>query len=232
MSVLFAVIPTSEAQWGFGGNQEVGAELLAILRDELNVHRVEFMEGAEHIVTYSAKPVFKSLGKRFGGKTQPVANAIRTLTSDEVSELLSQGWVSILVEGEDVLIRDDDVEIVPTATGGLAIRSEAGYVVALDPTLTPELRLEGLARELVNRVQNLRKESGFQVSDRIRLGIFGDGEILDVAERWGDFVAGEVLAEQVEHGSVVEFERYEASREVDLDGVTGTVAIGRIAGKD
>jgi isoleucyl-tRNA synthetase len=119
--------------------------------------------------------------------------------------------------------------VVQSARGSFATMDEGGFTVALDPTITPELRLEGLARELVNRVQNLRKESGLQVQDRIRLGIFGDGEILDVSRAWGEFVAAETLAVELETGSVPDFEGYEASREVDLDGVTGNVAIARVA---
>ena len=130
------------------------------------------------------------------------------------------------------LLAAEHLDVVQSARGSFATMDEGGFTVALDPTITPELRLEGLARELVNRVQNLRKETGLQVQDRIRLGILGDGEILDVSRQWGEFVAAETLATELETGSVNDFEGYEASREVDLDGVAGTVAIARVPNKE
>jgi isoleucyl-tRNA synthetase len=220
LAVLYAVVPAG---------MEIGDDLLDILRDELNVKRVEFMERAEHLVTYSAKPVFKLLGQRYGGRTQQAAAAIRALTSEQISTLIASGEVEATHGAERFTVREDEVEVQRTATGDLTAKAEAGYVVALDPAITPELRLEGLARELVNRVQTLRKESGLRVEDRIRLGIFGDGEILDVARDWGEFVAGETLAEELETGSVTDFEGYASTREVDLDGVTGTIALARRA---
>ncbi|MBB4638513.1 isoleucine--tRNA ligase [Longimicrobium terrae] len=223
LGTVYAVVPDG---------YEVDDTLLGILRDELNVHAVEFMHRAEELVTFSARPIFKALGAAFGKRTPRVGDAVRALASDALSAFRRGERLTVTVDGEELEITGEHLEIVQGARGAFAIAAEGGFTIALDPTLTPELRLEGLARELVNRVQNLRKESGFHVSDRISLGIFGDGEILDVAERWGDFVAGEVLAVEVEHGSVVEFERYEASREIDLDGVTGTVAIGRVGDKD
>jgi isoleucyl-tRNA synthetase len=191
------------------------------------------MDRAEHLVTYSAKPVFKLVGQRYGSRTQ--ASRRRDPQPDERADLHPdrvRGSPQAAHEGETLTIGEDEVEVQRTATGELTAKAEAGYVVALDPAVTPELRLEGLARELVNRVQNLRKESGLKVEDRIRLGIFGDGEILDVARAWGEFVAGETLAEELETGSVTDFEGYASTREVDLDGVTGTIALARRVPRD
>jgi isoleucyl-tRNA synthetase len=188
------------------------------------------MERAEHLVSYSARPVFRTLGERYGGRTQVAAAAIRDLTSEQISSLVAGGSVTVEREGEEITVRGDEVDVVRSATGGLIARADGGFVVALDTTVTPELRLEGLARELVNRVQNLRKETGLDVQDRIRLGVFGDGEILEVARDWGDFVRRETLATELESGSITDFEGYEVSRQVDLDGVAGTLALARRPG--
>lgn len=177
----------------------------------------------------SAKPVFKLIGQRYGGRTQAAAAAIRGMASEQISTLIASGTALVEHGGETFTIREDEVEVQRTATGALTARAEAGYVVALDTEVTPELRLEGLARELVNRVQNLRKESGLKVEDRIRLGVFGDGEILDVAREWAEFVKRETLGVELEAGSVTDYEGYDATREVDLDGVAGTIAIARHA---
>jgi isoleucyl-tRNA synthetase len=220
LGALYAVVPD-----GYG----VDATLLEILRDELNVHRVEFMDRAEELVTLSAKPNFKVLGAVFGKRTPRVADAIRALDSAALAAFRRGEGLSVEVEGESVALAAEHFDVVQSAKGSFATADEAGFTVALDPTITPELRLEGLARELVNRVQNLRKESGLEVQDRIRLGIFGDGEILDVAREWGRTVADETLAVELETGSLTDFEGYEASREVDLDGVAGTIALARVA---
>jgi isoleucyl-tRNA synthetase len=220
LGALYAVVPD-----GYG----VDAALLEILRDELNVHAVEFMDRAEELVTLSAKPNFKALGAAFGKRTPKIADAIRALDSAALAAFRRSEPLSVDAEGESVALAAEHLDVVQSAKGSFATMDEGGFTVALDPTITPELRLEGLARELVNRVQNLRKESGLQVQDRIRLGIFGDGEILDVSRAWGEFVAAETLAVELETGSVTDFEGYEASREVDLDGVTGNVAIARVA---
>ncbi|HEY0016239.1 MAG TPA: isoleucine--tRNA ligase [Longimicrobium sp.] len=220
LGALYAVVPD-----GYG----VDAALLEILRDELNVHAVEFMDRAEELVTLSAKPNFKALGAAFGKRTPKIADAIRALDSAALAAFRRGEPLSVDADGESVALAPEHLDVVQSAKGSFATMDEGGFTVALDPTITPELRLEGLARELVNRVQNLRKESGLQVQDRIRLGIFGDGEILDVSRAWGEFVAAETLAVELETGSVTDFEGYEASREVDLDGVTGNVAIARVA---
>ncbi|HEU0053823.1 MAG TPA: DUF5915 domain-containing protein, partial [Longimicrobium sp.] len=220
LGTVYAVIPEGI---------EVTEEELAILRDELNVHAVEFMHRAEELVTYSAKPDFKSIGKTHGKNTQAAAAAIRELTSDQIAAFRRGEEVTIEVAGAAWHLVETDFEVVQTAQGDFAVQAEGGFTVALDANVTPELRLEGLARELVNRVQNLRKESGLEVTDRIRLGIFGDGEILDVMARWKEFVGGETLAVEVEVGSATDFHGYDADREVDLDGVPATVALAKAA---
>ncbi|HEX6371949.1 MAG TPA: isoleucine--tRNA ligase [Longimicrobium sp.] len=223
LGTIYAVVPDG---------YQVDDALLAILRDELNVRGVEFMHAAEELVTFSAKPNFKALGAVFGKRTPKVADAIRGVESAALAAFRRGEPLRVQAEGEDVEVTAEHFDLVQSARGSFATADEGGFTVALDPTITPELRLEGLARELVNRVQNLRKETGLQVQDRIRLGIFGDGEILDVSREWGGFVAGETLAAELETGSVNDFEGYEASREVDLDGVAGTVAIARVPNKE
>ncbi|HEU0300310.1 MAG TPA: class I tRNA ligase family protein, partial [Longimicrobium sp.] len=223
LGTLFAVVPDGYA---------VDDALLAILRDELNVHRVEFMHRAEELVTLSARPNFKALGAAFGKLTPRVADAIRALDSAALAAFRRGEPLAVQADGQAVAVSAEHLDVVQTARGSFATADEGGFTVALDPAITPELRLEGLARELVNRVQNLRKETGLEVQDRIRLGIFGDGEILDVSRGWGEFVARETLATELETGSVTDFEGYEASREVDLDGVAGSIALARVARKD
>ncbi|HEX7241548.1 MAG TPA: class I tRNA ligase family protein, partial [Longimicrobiaceae bacterium] len=218
LGTLYAVVPDG---------YRVTGELLEIARDELNVKAVDFMDRAEELVTFSARPNFKALGARLGKRTPAVANAIRELPSDRLAAFRRGEPLAVELDGEQVSVGPEDLEVVQTARGDLQVQAEAGFTVALDPALTPELRAEGLARELVNRIQRLRKDSGLEVSDRIRLAVSGGAEVRDALARFGDFVTGETLATELraEEGAP-SADGYQV-REVDLDGVPATIAIAK-----
>lgn len=222
LSVLYAVVPDGA---------EVDGDLLEILRDELNVHRVEFMHAAEELVTFSARPVFKALGAAFGKRTPQVGEAIRGLPSAALAAFRRGEPLTVDVGGETLALAAEHLEVVQGAKGDFAVASEGGFTVALDPTVTPELRAEGLARELVNRVQKLRKDAGLEVQDRIRLAVQCGDELAAALEAWREFVAGETLAREMEvRGTPLAGDGYDAVREVDLDGTAATVALTRSAG--
>jgi isoleucyl-tRNA synthetase len=208
----------------------MGEELLEILRDELNVKRVEFMSEAEELVNFNARPNFKVLGARFGKRTPAVAAAIRALPSADLAAFRRGHELAVTVEGESVSLLAEELEIVQEARGDLVVESEGGFTVALDATVTPELRAEGLARELVNRVQRLRKDAGFEVSDRIRLGVTAGDELLEAVRTFEESVSADTLAVELElGGGALDAGRYETMREVDLDGVAATIGAARLA---
>jgi isoleucyl-tRNA synthetase len=219
LGTLYAVVPDGYAVTG---------DLLEIARDELNVKSVDFMDRAEELVTFSARPNFKALGARLGKQTPKVANAIRELPSDALAAFRRGGALAVEVDGEPVPVGAEDLEIVQTARGELQVQAEGGFTAALDPTITPELRAEGLARELVNRVQRLRKDAGLEVADRIRLGVAGGDELRAALERFGSFVAGETLATDlaVQADGLGEG-AYAEVREVDLDGIPATIGVAK-----
>jgi isoleucyl-tRNA synthetase len=158
-----------------------------------------------------------------------VAEAIRALPSERIGAFRRGEAVAVEVDGVARPLAEGDLEVVQHAQGDFVIESEGGYTLALDPTLTPELRAEGVAREVVNRVQKLRKESGLEVSDRIRLGVFGDDADLAEAMRGcRELLMRETLALELETGSATDFAGYEADREVDLDGITAIIALARV----
>jgi isoleucyl-tRNA synthetase len=219
LGTLYAVVP---------GAVEVSGDLLAILRDELNVQGVEFMDRAEELVSFTARPNFRELGARHGKRTPAVAEAVRRLASAELAAFRRGEPLSVEVQGERVPLVAGELEIVQEARGDMVVEADGGFTVALDPTITPELRLEGLARELVNRVQRLRKDSDFEVSDRIRLAVSGEEEMLQAARAHREFIADETLAVEVEVGpTAVADGEWEAVRDVDLDGVAATVGVSR-----
>jgi isoleucyl-tRNA synthetase len=204
---------------------DVHGGLLDVLRDELNVRAVEFLAGTEELVRLRAQPNFRVLGRRFGGRTQEAAQRIRELSSDALRGFRGGGALRIEVGGEPHELGVDEVEILEEASGELLVESEAGFTVALDTTIDEELRVEGIARELVNRVQRLRRESGLAVSDRIALGIYGGAEIGETLARHGDWIAGETLAVRLEagHGPPAGA----SAHDVDLDGIGAVITLAR-----
>ena len=215
LGTLYAVIPA---------DTQVDTDLLEILRDELNVRRVEFMDRAEDLVTFSARPNFKALGKKHGKRTPAVADAIRALASDALARFRRGEPLSLSLDGESVPLEGEDLDIIQGALGDLVVASDAGFTVALDPSITPELRAEGIARELVNRIQRFRKDADLHVADRITATVGGEPELLESVRTHREFIAGETLALDLR----IEDVETAAARAVDLDGVAGWVRIERV----
>ncbi len=203
------------------------AELEPLLRSELNVKRVEFLSSGDALVRLEAKPNFRSLGKRFGKRTPLAAQAVAVLSSEALMAFEQGSSIVISIEGESHTLLPDDLSIARKTAGALVVKEEGGYVAALDSAVTPELRSEGIARELVSRVQRLRKESGFSVSDRIRLQVTGNGEVERVVHEHRGYISAEVLASDVAVGGEIAGSP-DATPEVDLDGLTVRVALTRV----
>ncbi len=191
---LVAVAPGA----GVGaGETAMGRELHALaglLAAELNVKQVRWATSGDALVTLEARPNFRQLGKRFGKSTPMAAQAVAALGAEHLRAFEHGGEVFVSVDGVEHVLHPDDLTVVRRAAGAYAVQEEGGYVAALDPTVTPELRSEGVARELVSRVQRLRKEAGLVVSDRIRLAVRGPAEVEAAARAHRGYIAGEVLA--------------------------------------
>lgn len=179
------------------GDPTGAAELRHLLAAELNIKDVQFVMSTDSLVTLEAKANFRALGKKFGKSTPSVAAAISLLTSDEVAILARGESITIQIGIIPGLIEPDDVTIIRRATGDAVIQEDAGYGVALDVTVTPELRSEGMAREVISRVQRLRKEVGFAVSDRIVLALAGDEELNSAVTEHRERIADEILAVRI-----------------------------------
>ena len=192
-------------------------DVLALLLDELNVKKVEFAASSDGLVSLAARPDFRALGRRFGKLTQEAAGRIRGLGGEALDAVRAGGVVRIEVGDEVHEVGEGEMAIVEEARGGWVVRSEGGCTVGLDPTVTETLRLEGLARELVNRIQRLRRNSGLSVSDRIRLGIAGGELVCEAAREHEAVIARETLAVAVEVGGRL-CESFDFSSEDALDG--------------
>jgi isoleucyl-tRNA synthetase len=218
LGVLRAVVP---------GGRKPGAELEAILRQELNVKSVVFPTGHDDIIRLSVKPDFGVLGPRFGPRTPAVARAVSGLNADALRRLRSGDEVHVRMDGQDVLVGPGDVRILEEAAGDLTIVADEGYLVGLDTALTPELRDEGLARELVSRVQRLRRDSGFAVSDRIVLAVEATDRVAGAVNAHRRYVTGETLSVEV----WIDGERARGSDHVsraEIDGEVVTLGLSRV----
>jgi len=171
------------------------ARLLHVVLDELNVKSVEWGESLGDFADLRAKANFKTLGPKYGKEVQNIARALATHPNVESlrTELATSGAVTLTVEGRSYTLDAEDVLISLESREGYSVVQEGELFAALDITLTPELAQEGLARDLVNRIQAMRKEAGFVVTDRIALTVQGSPEVMDAFERFRDYVAGETL---------------------------------------
>ncbi|MFN2636184.1 MAG: isoleucine--tRNA ligase [Gemmatimonadaceae bacterium] len=204
------------------GRLEVLSPLLA---GELNIKKIDFISSADDLVTLKAKPNFRSLGKKFGKKTPLASEAVQALTGEALRAFEAGEPLFVSVENESRQLDAEDLTIIRRASGDLVVKEEAGYFAALDPSVSNELRLEGLARELVSRVQRLRKELGFAVSDRITLFVAAGAEIEQATKAFHKWIADEVLALRVNVGGKIEGTH--ATHTFDIDGLSVEVALER-----
>jgi isoleucyl-tRNA synthetase len=187
---------------------------------------VEFISSADDLVTLAAKPNFRSLGKKFGKNTPLASEAVRALSGEALREFEAGKPLYVSVENESRELSAEDLTIVRRASGEMVVKEEGGYFAALDSVVTRELRLEGLARELVSRIQKLRKELDFAVSDRITLFLGGGAEIQEAVTAFQKWIADEVLAVRVSVGDKIEGTH--ATHTFDLDGQSVEVALDRV----
>ena len=200
--------------------------LSPLLASELNIKQIDFISSAADLVTLKAKPNFRSLGKKFGKETPLAAEAVQALSSDALRDFEAGKPLYVSVGNESREVSAEDLTVVRSASGDMVVKEEAGYFAALDPVVSHELRLEGLARELVSRVQRLRKELGFAVSDRITLLVGANAEIQEAATAFQKWIADEVLALKVTVGEKIEGTH--ATHAFDLDGQSVEVALERV----
>ncbi len=181
-----------------------------LVKAELNVKELDFVEEESELVGYAVKPNYRSLGPRFGKRMPQVAAAIEALDPVHVAAVMAEGGeVGISIDGDEHTIAAEEVSLSLQPLDGYEVEAEAGHAVALQLELDDELRREGLAREVVHAVQNARKGAGLEITDRIELALDGDAELLEAARAHEDYLAAEVLATSV---------AYEAA-----DGATATI---------
>jgi isoleucyl-tRNA synthetase len=206
-------------------SEQVRSRLSAVkdlILAEVNVKEMEFVENTEGIITKKIKPNFKTLGKVYGPRMKEIAATLATLSQSEITAIqraeTNGEAYTLSLPGGDVVLNPGDCQISSEDMPGWLVASQGSLTVALDVELTPELRQEGLARELVNRIQNLRKASGFEVTDRIEVVIAPNPTLQEALKRFGSYVCGQTLARDI---------RFEANPEgaTEVEWEDGTLAI-------
>lgn len=210
---------------GVGVEEEVVEQVRDIILSEVNVKEIRYVHGTSSVVTRQAKPNFKALGKRLGPLMKPVGAFIRGMTSEDIDTYMAEGQVTVPVDGDEVVLAGDDIEIVSEGIEGWLVGQEGAVTVALDVTRTPELIAEGLAREVVNRVQNLRKQADFEVTDRVRVQYRASDEMAAAIDRFAERVRNETLAVELQAAHRPEGD---LSDDFEIESHTITIAVSRV----
>jgi isoleucyl-tRNA synthetase len=218
--------PLRRALVHYGGDQGSLEPLLPLVAEELNVREVVFSESAQELAEWRARPNFKVLGPRLGSRVKEVAAALTADDGGLASALARGERVTVRAGQEDVVLEPGHVDLVQETRAGWGAAAEGGVTVALDLEVTPDLRLEGLARDVVRLVQDARKAAGLEVTDRIKLGLDTSGDIAEAVAAHREWIAGEVLATRLEDGSGEGWEGARHER-AELDGVEVTISLRR-----
>ena len=201
-------------------------EVEDLILSETNVKELEYLTDTTGVLVKSIKPNFKTLGPKYGKIMKQIAAVVNQFGADEITELESNGSKNLTIEGQDVVLELTDVEISTEDIPGWLVQSEGGITVALDIVLSDDLKEEGMAREFVNRIQNLRKESGLEVTDKIHIRILKHNEINQAINNNKNYICSETLAGQLD--LVEELEQNEGVS-VDLENdVTTVISIQKL----
>ena len=198
-----------------------GMENLII--EELNIKSIRFVEDEGELLTKRAEPVFKKLGPKFGKLVNQAADAIRSFTEHEIDKIIQNNGERLVVDGHEALVVEDDIIIKSDNKPGLAAATEGDLTIALTTTLSDELLSEGLAREFVNRVQNMRKDAGFEVTDRIHIFIDASDQMAAAIKDQSDYIKNETLCLNIAPNAV----NGEFKKEWHIDDLTLVIGISK-----
>ena len=193
-----------------------------LILTEVNVKNLEFVEPDAGVLVKKIKPDFKKLGAKYGKLMKQVAAAINAMSQQDIIALESNGNCLLTVDGSQIEIALDEVTIVSEDIPGWLVTNEGNVTVALDVTVTPELKAEGMARELINRIQNIRKGRDYNITDRINVTISPDDLVADALKFHSDYIAGQVLANSI---SVEPLVNVAEDEKLDIDGSIVTLKI-------
>lgn len=187
------------------------AAVESLILSEVNVKELHFVDSASDMLVKRVKPDFKKLGPRYGKIMKQLAQSIQEMDKHRINELETNGSVTLMVDGQEAVITTADVEIISEDIPGWLVGNEGRLTVALDITLTADLQKEGIARELVNRIQNLRKAKDFEITDRINIQLSSNASFDEAIMAFSDYIRNQVLANTI----VIVQEQLEDQIEID-----------------
>ena len=194
-------------------NQRAEIEAVSdLIKAEVNVKEIELLSDASGVLVKQIKPNFKALGPRFGKDMGLISKEIQSLSANQINELDVKGELSLVISGNSIILTSEDVEIATQDIPGWLVANANGITVALDIKISTELKQEGIARELVNRIQNIRKDSGFEVTDKIKVQLQRSGELELAIQNNKAYIMSETLTEELifvdtlENGIEIEFD--------------------------
>lgn len=169
-----------------------------LIKAEVNVKEVEYLNPDNTFISKKIKPNFVALGKKLGPKMKAVSAALAAFTQEDISRLEKDGKYNLAIDGETISLQLAEVDISSEDIPGWTVANKGALTVALDITITPELEAEGNAREFVNRIQKIRKDSGFELTDRIEVQVVANNGIKDSLAQFKDYICAEILADKLE----------------------------------
>ena len=189
-----------------------------LILNEVNVKELTFAEG-NGILVKKVKCNFRVMGKKFGKLMKSVAANMSALSQDEIAQLEKDGHIDLNIDGQTATVDAADVEIISEDIPGWLVSNEGNLTVALEVELTPELKKEGMARELINRIQNLRKDNGLEITDRVVVTIAPNAEVEEAVESYGEYIKSQVLANDIiianNDGTEVDFDDFKLNIKVE-----------------
>jgi len=204
-------------------NQRAEIEAVSdLIKAEVNVKEIELLDDASGVLVKQIKPNFKALGPRFGKDMGLIAKEIQNLSTEQINELDTKGELSLVISGNSIILTSDDVEISSQDIPGWLVANANGITVALDITLTEELIKEGIARELVNRIQNLRKDSGFEVTDKIKVHLLPSDGLEKAVAANENYIKSETLTE-----TLVFVDDLDTGAEIEFDNIKTRILISK-----
>ena len=185
-----------------------------LIKHEVNVKELNFVESS-NVLVKKVKCNFRTMGKKYGKLMKGVAAAMSTLSQDEINDLETNGQIKLMVEGQEIVVVSEDVEIISEDIPGWLVANDGNITVALEVEISDELRKEGMARELINRVQNIRKDNGLEITDRVSVMVSPSPQLTEAIEAFNDYIKSQVLADEIvigqNEGTEVEFDDFNAN---------------------
>jgi isoleucyl-tRNA synthetase len=194
-----------------------------LILNEVNVKEIEFLHDTTGIIVKKIKPNFKTLGKKYGKQMKEIADAVNNFNQQQIADVEAAGEYHFILTSGEIILHPGDVEITSEDMPGWLVASEGKLTVALDVTVTEELRREGIARELINRIQNLRKDSGFDVTDKITITLQRHPLIVDAVADFKEFIASQTLATTIELS-----ENIPEGKDIEIDDAILNVSVKKV----